>query len=130
MFSNLDINILVVDDFRTMRRIQRNNLESLGFKNIFEASNGKKAVEVLISQKIDLIVSDWNMPTMSGLELLRFVRRKEELKDIPFIMVTAEGQDTNIIKAVREKVNGYLIKPFVCDELAEKMLKVLPWESK
>jgi two-component system chemotaxis response regulator CheY len=121
-----DMTVLVVDDFSTMRRIVRNVLRELDFKNIVEADDGTSAVEVLRSQKIDLIVSDWNMPKMTGLELLKFVRADQKIKDTPFLMVTAEAQKENIIEAVKAKVSNYIIKPFTAVTLAEKLAKILP----
>lgn len=121
-----DMTVLVVDDFSTMRRIVRNVLRELDFKNIVEADDGTSAVEVLRSQKIDLIVSDWNMPKMTGLELLKFVRADEKIKDTPFLMVTAEAQKENIIEAVKARVSNYIVKPFTAVTLAEKLAKILP----
>jgi two-component system chemotaxis response regulator CheY len=121
-----DMTVLVVDDFSTMRRIVRNVLRELQFRNIVEADDGTSAVEVLRSQKIDLIVSDWNMPKMTGLELLKFVRADEKIKDTPFLMVTAEAQKENIIEAVKARVSNYIVKPFTAVTLAEKLAKILP----
>jgi two-component system, chemotaxis family, chemotaxis protein CheY len=121
-----DMTVLVVDDFSTMRRIVRNVLRELQFRNIVEADDGTSAVEVLRSQKIDLIISDWNMPKMTGLELLKFVRADQKIKDTPFLMVTAEAQKENIIEAVKAKVSNYIIKPFTAVTLAEKLAKILP----
>lgn len=123
-----NLNVLVVDDFSTMRRIVRNILRELDFKNIFEAENGKAAVDVLSSQKIDLVVSDWNMPEMTGLELLQYVRSNGRLKGLPFLMVTAEAQKENIIEAVKFKVSNYIVKPFTAATLSEKLAKILPPE--
>lgn len=121
-----DMTVLVVDDFSTMRRIVRNILRDLEFKNILEAENGAAALEVLNAQEIDLVVSDWNMPKMTGLELLKSVRSNDRTKDIPFLMVTAESQKENIIEAVKAKVSNYIIKPFTAAILAEKLAKILP----
>ena len=121
-----DMTVLVVDDFSTMRRIVRNVLRELDFKNILEADDGTSAVEVLQTQKVDLIVSDWNMPKMTGLELLKFVRSNDKTKDIPFLMVTAEAQKENIVEAVKAKVSNYIVKPFTAATLGEKLAKILP----
>ncbi len=121
---NLDMRILVVDDFATMRRIIKNILKQLGYTKIDEADDGATALPMLKSQHYDLIISDWNMPQMSGLELLKSVRSDEELKDTPFLMVTAEAQKENIIEAVKAKVSNYIIKPFTADTLAEKLEKI------
>jgi len=124
--SYKDLTALVVDDFSTMRRIVKNILRELEFKRILEAEDGTSAVDVLKSQKVDLIVSDWNMPRMTGLELLKHVRANDQTKDIPFLMVTAESQKENIIEAVKAKVSNYIVKPFTAATLAEKLAKILP----
>jgi two-component system, chemotaxis family, chemotaxis protein CheY len=116
--------ILVVDDFSTMRRIVKNILKQLGYENILEADDGSNALNVLQSEKIDLIISDWNMPQMSGIELLKTVRTTENLKDIPFLMVTAEGQKENILEAVKNRVSNYIVKPFTPETLMEKLQKI------
>jgi len=121
-----DMTVLVVDDFSTMRRIVRNILRELDFKDILEADDGSSAVEILKTQKVDLIVSDWNMPKMTGLDLLKFVRWIEPTKDLPFLMVTAEAQKENIVEAVKAKVSNYIIKPFTAVTLSEKLSKILP----
>ncbi len=115
-----DMTVLVVDDFSTMRRIVRNVLRELDFKNILEADDGTTAVEILATQKIDLIVSDWNMPKMTGLELLKFVRANDKIKDTPFLMVTAEAQKENIVEAVKAKVSNYIVKPFTARHLGRE----------
>jgi two-component system chemotaxis response regulator CheY len=119
-----NIKILIVDDFSTMRKIIRNILTQLGFKNILEADDGTTALEILKKEKVDLIISDWNMPKMSGLELLKAVRSDENLKDIPFVMVSAEAQKENILEAIKYKVNQYIVKPFTPETLKEKLEKV------
>ena len=116
--------ILVVDDFSTMRRIIRNILRQLGYEHILEADDGLAALDVLRSEKIGFIISDWNMPRMSGIELLKAVRTTEEWKDTPFLMVTAEGQKENVMEAVKARVNNYIIKPFTPETLAEKINKI------
>jgi two-component system, chemotaxis family, chemotaxis protein CheY len=121
-----DLTILVVDDVMTMRRIVRNILRDLQFKNIIDAEDGAAAVRILETQKVDLIVSDWNMPIMSGLELLKWVRANGGTKDVPFLMVTAEAQRDNIMEALKAKVSGYMVKPFTAQGLAEKLQKILP----
>jgi two-component system chemotaxis response regulator CheY len=120
--------VLVVDDFATMRRIIRNILRDLEFKKILEAEDGTAAVDILRTQKVDLIISDWNMPKMTGLELLKWVRSNEDTKDIPFLMVTAEAQKENVIEAVKAKVSNYIVKPFTAQTLAEKLEKIIPKE--
>ena len=118
--------VLVVDDFATMRRIVKNILTQLGYKKIIEADDGTSAITVLKQEKrIDLIISDWNMPKMTGLDLLKSVRANPEWTGIPFIMVTAEAQQDNIILAVKAKVSQYIVKPFTADTLGAKINKVL-----
>ncbi len=121
-----DMKVLVVDDFATMRRIVKNILRELDFREIYEAENGAAAVKILESQDVDLIVSDWNMPKMTGLELLKWVRSNEKTKDLPFLMVTAEAQKENVVEAVKAKVSNYIVKPFTAAVLAEKLAKILP----
>lgn len=124
MAYNTDMKVLVVDDFATMRRIVKNILTQLGFKNIVEADDGSTAVDLLKTQKVDLIISDWNMPKMTGLELLKHVRADADMADVPFVMVTAEAQQDNIILAVKAKVSQYIVKPFTAETLGEKLEKV------
>ncbi|SFM50478.1 response regulator [Thermodesulforhabdus norvegica] len=126
MPSYKDLTVLIVDDFATMRRIIRNILRDLEFKKILEAEDGTAAVDILKTQKVDLIISDWNMPKMTGLELLKWVRSNEDTKDLPFLMVTAEAQKENVIEAVKAKVSNYIVKPFTAQTLAEKLEKILP----
>jgi two-component system chemotaxis response regulator CheY len=119
------IKVLVVDDFATMRRIVKGVLKQAGFSNIIEAEDGAAALGELKKEKIGLVVSDWNMPNMTGLDLLKAVRGDAELKGIPFIMVTAEGQKENIIDAVKAGVSNYVVKPFTPETFGEKLKKVL-----
>lgn len=122
--ADLKMNILVVDDFSTMRRIVKNVLRQLGYVNIFEADDGMSALDILRKEKIDFVISDWNMPQMSGIELLKAVRTSEEWKDLPFLMVTAEGQKEHVIEAVKHRVNNYIVKPFTAETLMEKINKI------
>jgi two-component system chemotaxis response regulator CheY len=116
-----NIKIFVVDDFSTMRRIVRNILRQLGYNNIAEAEDGAAALEYLKQNKVDFIVSDWNMPNMTGLELLKAVRADANLKDIPILLVTAEALKENVVEAVKAGVNGYIVKPFTAETLKEKI---------
>lgn len=116
--------VLVVDDFATMRRIVKGVLKQLGFSDIIEAENGSSALDELKKEKVGLIVSDWNMPKMTGLDLLKAVRGDERLKSIPFIMVTAEGQKENVLEAVKAGVSNYIVKPFTPETFNEKLQKV------
>lgn len=122
---NSSIRILVVDDFGTMRRIMKNILRQLGYTNIAEADDGTTALEVLQEGNFDLIISDWNMPKMSGLELLKTVRRDPVYGEIPFLMVTAEAQKQNVMDAVRAGVSSYVVKPFTAEAIADKLDKIL-----
>jgi two-component system chemotaxis response regulator CheY len=124
MAYDKNMKVLVVDDFSTMRRIVKNILRQLGINNISEAEDGVKAAAILEIDKFDLIISDWNMPNMTGIELLRHVRASDHIKDVPFLMVTAEAQQENIIEAVKAKVSNYIVKPFTADTLNEKMEKI------
>jgi len=117
---------MVVDDFSTMRHIVRKILKDLQFQEVIEAENGAEALKLLESCKVDLIVSDWNMPTMTGLELLKRVRADERLKGLPFLMVTAEAQKENIIMAIQAKVSNYIVKPFSPAMFEEKLAKIIP----
>jgi two-component system chemotaxis response regulator CheY len=122
---DMQIKILVVDDFATMRKVVRNLLKQGGYENIVEAEDGVTALKVLKSQKIDLVISDWNMPNMTGLELLKAVRADEDLKATPFLMVTAEALQDNVIAAVKAGVNNYIVKPFTAEVLNDKIKKIL-----
>lgn len=119
-----NMRILIVDDFSTMRRIVRNILRQLDLNNVVEADDGTTAWEILNRDKIDFIVSDWNMPNMTGIELLRKVRSSEQFAEIPFLMVTAEAQQENIIEAVQAKVSNYIVKPFTADTMKQKIDKI------
>lgn len=121
--ASLDRNIpiLVVDDFSTMRRIVKNCLKQLGFENITEAEDGQIALEALGQKEFKFIISDWNMPNMMGIDLLRAVRADAKLKSIPFLMVTAESQKENVIEAAKAGVSNYVIKPFTAEVLEQKM---------
>jgi len=120
----LNMKVLVVDDFATMRRIVKNILKQIGFTNIIEAEDGRSALKMLQSDKFDLIMCDWNMPEMPGIELLGKVRADEQLKGIPFVMVTAEAQKENIIEAVKAGVNSYIVKPFTAEIVEQKLKKL------
>lgn len=119
--------ILIVDDYKTMLKIVRNLLAQLGFRNVEEAVDGTSALEKLRSgeKEFKLIISDWNMEPMSGLELLKQVRADDKLKTTPFIMVTAESKTDNVIVAKKEGVNNYIIKPFNAQTLKEKLTAVI-----
>lgn len=124
MSINKSMRVLVVDDFSTMRRIIKNILKQLEFTNIVDADDGTTAWEILNKDKIDFIIADWNMPKMTGLELLKKVRSSEEFADMPFLMVTAEGQQENIIEAVQAGVSNYIVKPFTPETIEQKINKI------
>lgn len=124
MAPDKNMKILVVDDFSTMRRIVKNILRQLGFVNIIEADDGSTALELLQREKIEFVVSDWNMPKMTGLELLKVIRADDALKHIPFLMVTAEAQQENIIEAVKSGVSNYIVKPFTAETLSQKINQI------
>ena len=116
--------ILIVDDFSTMRRIIKNLLRDLGYHNTVEADDGNTALPLLKKGGIDFLVTDWNMPGMSGLDLLKAVRAEAELQDLPVLMVTAESKREQIIEAAQAGVNGYIVKPFTANTLREKIDKI------
>jgi two-component system, chemotaxis family, chemotaxis protein CheY len=124
MAIDTSINVLIVDDFATMRRIIKGVLKQLGFSNLIEAEDGEAALKELRKEKVGLIVSDWNMPNMTGLELLKAVRSDNSLKGIPFLMVTAEGQKENVIQAVQAGVSNYIVKPFTPETFNAKLEKI------
>ncbi len=124
MAFNTNMRLLVVDDFSTMRRIIKNILRQLGFNNIEEADDGTTAWEIINKGGIDFVISDWNMPQMTGIELLRKVRASEEFADMPFLMVTAEAQQENVIEAVQARVSNYIVKPFTAETLKQKIDKI------
>jgi two-component system chemotaxis response regulator CheY len=121
---NQDMKILVVDDFSTMRRIIRNLLRDLGFNNTQEADDGATALPMLQKEKFDFLITDWNMPGMQGIDLLKAVRADENLKSLPVLMVTAEAKKDQIVEAAQSGVNGYVVKPFTAETLKEKMDKI------
>lgn len=124
MPADPNMKILVVDDMSTMRRIVKNILKQLGFTNLEEAENGQEALMKLRADTFGFVVSDWNMPVMPGIELLRNIRADEKLKHIPFLMVTAESQKENLIEAVQAGVSNYIVKPFTAEIMQEKIGKI------
>lgn len=119
-----NMKILIVDDFSTMRRIIKNLLRDLGFNNTEEADDGNTGLPKLQTGKFDFLVTDWNMPGMTGIDLLREVRKDPKLKDLPVLMVTAEAKKEQIVLAAQEGVNGYIVKPFTAQTLKEKIDKI------
>jgi two-component system, chemotaxis family, chemotaxis protein CheY len=122
--SDSNMRFLVVDDFSTMRRIVRNLLKELGYTNADEAEDGAVALAKLKNDKFDFVVSDWNMPNMTGIELLKNIRAEASLKDLPVLMITAEARKENIIEAAQNGANGYIVKPFTAATLDEKLTKI------
>lgn len=116
--------ILVVDDFSTMRRIIKNLLKDLGFTNVQEADDGSTALPMLQQGDFDFVVTDWNMPGMQGIDLLRAIRASDSLKHLPVLMVTAEAKKEQIVAAAQAGVNGYVVKPFTAATLKEKLEKI------
>ncbi len=116
--------IMVVDDFSTMRRIVKNILKQLGYDNIEEAEDGAQALAKLKKGGFGFMVSDWNMPNMDGLELLKAVRKDPELKDLPVLMVTAEAEKNMVVTAIQAGVNNYVVKPFTAEVFKEKMDRI------
>ena len=119
-----NLRFLVVDDFSTMRRIVRNLLKELGFSNVDEAEDGVVALTMLKAEKFDFVVSDWNMPNMTGIDLLRKIREDAALKHLPVLMVTAEAKKENIVEAAKAGASGYVVKPFTAATLDEKLNKI------
>ncbi|TWX72529.1 chemotaxis response regulator CheY [Colwellia sp. C1TZA3] len=119
-----NMKVLVVDDFSTMRRIIKNLLRDLGFTNISEADDGNTALPMLKAGDFDFVVTDWNMPVMQGIDLLKAIRADEKLSHIPVLMVTAEAKKDQIIMAAQAGVNGYIVKPFTAATLSAKLEKI------
>ncbi len=122
--ADQNMRFLVVDDFSTMRRIVRNLLKELGFTNVDEAEDGQVALHKLKNSQFEFVVTDWNMPNMTGIELLRAIRADAQLKHLPVLMVTAEAKKENIIEAATAGASGYVVKPFTAATLDEKLKKI------
>ncbi|MBT9516359.1 MAG: chemotaxis response regulator CheY [Methyloversatilis discipulorum] len=122
--SDPKMKFLVVDDFSTMRRIVRNLLKELGFTNVDEAEDGVIALQKLKASEFDFVVTDWNMPNMTGIELLRAIRADAALKALPVLMITAEAKKENIIEAAQAGASGYIVKPFTAGTMSEKLNKI------
>lgn len=125
MAVDMNMNVLIVDDYKTMLRIVENLLKQLGFKNIMQATDGSMALKMLHEGNYGLVISDWNMQPMTGLQLLKEVRADAKLKPLPFIMVTAESKTENVIAAKQAGVNNYIMKPFNAETLKQKLSAVL-----
>lgn len=122
--SDTKMKFLVVDDFSTMRRIVRNLLKELGYVNVDEAEDGVVAMQKLTAGGFDFVVTDWNMPNMTGIELLKAIRANAQLVHLPVLMITAEAKKENIIEAAQAGASGYIVKPFTAATLAEKLAKI------
>lgn len=120
-----NMKILVVDDFSTMRRIIKNILKEIGYTNVDEADDGSTALEKLKGGGFDFVVTDWNMPNMPGIELLKAIRGDDKLKSLPVLMVTAEAAKENVVTAVEAGVNNYIVKPFTAAALKERIDLIL-----
>lgn len=121
---DLSIRILIVDDMSTMRRIIKNTLKQLGYQNMEEAEDGQQALGKLRQESFGFVVSDWNMPNMNGLDLLKAIRQDPELKTLPVMLVTAEAKKENILEAIQSGVSNYVVKPFTADTLKEKIDRI------
>jgi two-component system, chemotaxis family, chemotaxis protein CheY len=119
-----DMSILVVDDMATMRRIIKNLLSQLGFKNTAEAEDGAVALQKLKKGHFDFVITDWNMPNMTGLQLIEAIRGDENMKHLPILMITAEAKKENVIAAIKAGANNYIVKPFPAEVLQEKIGKI------
>ncbi|MDE2030102.1 MAG: response regulator [Alphaproteobacteria bacterium] len=122
---DMNMNVLIVDDYKTMLRIIENLLKQLGFKNVYQATDGSAALKLLHEVPMGLVISDWNMQPMTGLQLLKEVRADGKLKPTPFIMITAESKTENVVAAKEAGVNNYIVKPFNAETLKQKISAVL-----
>lgn len=122
--ADLTMKILIVDDFSTMRRIVRNILKQLSFNNVDEAEDGDVALEKLKNGDYDFVITDWNMPNMTGLDLLKAIRSDARLKDMPVLLITAEAEKENVVLAAQAGVNDYIVKPFTGDVLQQKINRI------
>ncbi len=127
---DLNMKILIVDDFSTMRKIVKNVLKQLGYNNIDEAEDGAQAYTKLKNNTFNFVLSDWNMPNMDGLDMLKKIRSEPELKDLPVLMVTAEAEKDKVITAIKAGVNNYIVKPFTAETLKQKMEQIFERLSK
>lgn len=122
--ADKNLKFLVVDDFSTMRRIVRNLLKELGYTNVDEAEDGSVGLQKLKGGNFQFVVTDWNMPVMTGIELLKAIRADATLKHLPVLMITAEAKKENIVEAAQNGASGYIVKPFTAATLEEKLNKI------
>lgn len=120
-----DVRILVVDDFATMRRIVRDILGSLGYTNVVEAEDGRQALDAVSNEPVDIVISDWNMPRMMGLDLLRELRARPQTENLPFLMVAPESHRANVLEAIQAGASNYVVKPFTAEILEQKLKTIL-----
>ncbi|HTY59872.1 MAG TPA: response regulator [Bacteroidota bacterium] len=120
-----DTKFLVVDDSLTMRRIVINTLKSIGFENVIEAADGKDAMAKLLAEGAEFLITDWNMPEMSGLDLVKWARASEQFAEMPILMITTRGNKDDVIEAMKMRVNNYIVKPFTAPGLKEKIDQIL-----
>jgi two-component system chemotaxis response regulator CheY len=125
MAVDMNMKVLIVDDYKTMLRILRNLLKQLNFNNIEDATDGSMALQKLRQENFGMVISDWNMEPMTGIQLLREVRADDKLKHLPFIMITAESKSENVIAAKEAGVSNYIVKPFNAETLKTKIVSVL-----
>jgi two-component system, chemotaxis family, chemotaxis protein CheY len=126
MPANSNMKILVVDDFQTMRRIIRNYLRQLGFNNVEEAEDGDVALAKLHEAPFDFVITDWNMPKMTGIDLLKAIRSQNNFRNIPVLIITAEAEKENVVQAAQAGVNDYIVKPFTPEVLQAKIERIFP----
>jgi len=126
MPANSNMKILVVDDFQTMRRIIRNYLRQLGFNNVEEAEDGDVALAKLNEAPFDFVITDWNMPKMTGIDLLKSIRSQNNFRNIPVLIITAEAEKENVVQAAQAGVNDYIVKPFTPEVLQAKIERIFP----
>lgn len=124
MSADPNMKILVVDDTAVMRRVAKNILKKLGYANVEEAANGQEAMQKLRSDTYGFVVSDWNMPVMTGIDMLRTIRADDKLKTIPVLMITAEAQQGNLVEAIQAGVSNYIVKPFTAETMQEKLEQI------
>jgi two-component system, chemotaxis family, chemotaxis protein CheY len=126
MPANSNMKILVVDDFQTMRRIIRNYLRQLGFNNVEEAEDGDVALAKLNEEAFDFVITDWNMPKMTGIDLLKAIRSQNNFRNIPVLIITAEAEKESVVQAAQAGVNDYIVKPFTPEVLQAKIERIFP----
>jgi len=124
MSADPNMKILVVDDTAVMRRVAKNILKKLRYANVEEAANGQEALQKLHSETYGFVVSDWNMPVMTGIEMLRTIQADDKLKTIPVLMITAEAQQGNLVEAIQAGVSNYIVKPFTAETMQEKLEQI------